>query len=287
MIKRLLYKYLLQFIPDILWIKVRFRVKLGYWPNLKNPRTCNEKLQWLKLHNRNPLYTQLVDKYEVRNYIKDKIGSDYLVPLLGKWDKFDDIDFDKLPNQFVLKCNHDSGGLIICKDKSSLNYKEAKKKLSRSLKFNYYWALREWPYKNVKPCIIAEKYLEDTELKELKDYKFYCFNGTVKIFFIASGRQKGDNSKRIDYFNMNREHLPMTWGCPRSSNPPQMPQSLNKMIQLAEVLSKGIPHIRVDFYEVDGKIYFGEMTFFDGSGMEEIKPHDWDLKLGSWISLNV
>ena len=137
MIKRLLYKYLLQFIPDILWIKVRFRVKLGYWPNLKNPRTCNEKLQWLKLHNKKPLYTQLVDKYEVRNYIKDKIGSDYLVPLLGKWDKFDDIDFDKLPNQFVLKCNHDSGGLIICKDKSSLNYKEAKKKLSSSLKFNY------------------------------------------------------------------------------------------------------------------------------------------------------
>ena len=284
MIKRLLYKYLLQFIPDILWIKVRFRVKLGYWPNLKSPQTYNEKLQWLKLHNKNPLYTQLVDKIEVRNYIKEKIGSEYLVPLLGTWNSFDDIDFDKLPNQFVLKTNHDSGGLVICQNKNKLDLNKVKRKLTESLKFNYYWALREWPYKNVKPRILCEKFLNEDNEECLTDYKFFCFNGIPKIMYISKDRAAQPTT---DFFDMDFNHLNIRMKDPNSKIIPQKPQNFDKMKALATILAKDKPHIRVDFFCIHDKIYAGELTFFHMSGFSHIYPIEWEKTLGSWISLNV
>ena len=169
-------------IPDKLFLKLRYFKSCHKFPNLKEPKTYNEKIQWLKLHDKNPLYTTLVDKYEVKKYIADKIGEEYIIPTLEVWDSFDDIDFDSLPNQFVLKCTHDSGGLVICNDKNKLDIAQARKTITSSLKNNYYWSGREWPYKDVKPRIIAEKYMEDSQTEELRDYKFFCFNGRVQCY---------------------------------------------------------------------------------------------------------
>ena len=184
-----------QKIFDEEFVKKAFKLNLGYDLDLKNPKTYNEKLQWLKLYDRNPLYTTLVDKYEVKNYITEKIGYDYVIPTLGVWDKFDDIDFDALPNEFVLKTTHDSGGVVICKDKKVFNFKKAKQKIEKSLKTNYFYVHREWPYKNVKHRIIAEQYMVDESGYELKDYKFFCFDGKVKALFIAKDRQKDGRNK--------------------------------------------------------------------------------------------
>lgn len=271
-----------RWVPDALWLKIIFRIKTGYWLNLKNPRTFNEKLQWLKLNNRNPLYTKLVDKYEVREYVKDTIGEEYLVPLLGIWDDFDDIDFDKLPNQFVLKCTHDSGGLIVCKDKSKLDIQSARKKINRCLKFNYYYAFREWPYKDVKPRIVAEKYLEDNK-GSLCDYKFFCFNGSAKVWFLISGRSSGDT--RCDYYDFEGNRLPFVQGYPNSDFVITMPPEIMQMKTLAEKLTKDMKHCRADFYLVDGRIYFGELTFFDSSGLDRFEPIEWDYKFGDMIDL--
>lgn len=276
----------LKWMPDILFLKILFRLKMGYPLNLKHPQTFNEKLQWLKLHDRNPRYTQLVDKYEVRKYVAETIGEEYLIPLLGVWDKFDDIDFDKLPNQFVLKCTHDSGGLVICKDKSKLDLKVARKKICRCLKMNYYWALREWPYKNVKPRIIAEKYMEDSADKELRDYKFFCFSGVAKLLFIATNRGNKLEETTFDFFDMNFRHLNVTNGHPNAKETPHKPETFEKMKLLAEKLSKGIPQVRCDFYEVNGKTYFGELTFAHWSGFVPFEPKECDSEFGSWIKIS-
>ena len=182
-------KKLLRILPDKLYIQLQYFYHFYRFANLKNPQTFNEKLQWLKLYDRNPLYTTMVDKYKVKEYVANIIGKEYIIPTLAVYNNVEDIDFDRLPNQFVLKCNHDSGGLVICKDKSKLDKKGAIKKLSKALKNNFYYNGREWPYKNVKPCVIAEQYMEDSETEELRDYKFFCFNGDVKILFVALGRQ--------------------------------------------------------------------------------------------------
>ncbi|OWV21556.1 glycosyl transferase [Fibrobacter sp. UWB2] len=282
--KILLYKYLLQWIPDSLWIRIQFRRKVGRWPNLKNPKTFNEKLQWLKLHDRNPLYTKLVDKYEVKSIVAKQIGEEYIIPTLGVWDKFDDIDFGKLPNQFVLKCTHDSGGLIVVKDKSTLDIAAARKKINACLKMNYYWTLREWPYKNVKPRIIAEKYMEDESGYELKDYKIFCFNGEPKALFIATDR--GIHETKFDFFDVDLNHLPMKQHYP---NNPDIkipdPAGIKKMFELAHVLTKDFKHCRADFYDINGKIYFGELTFSHFSGMQPMEPAEWDERFGSWLDL--
>lgn len=287
LVNSLSFRGYLKWLPDELFLKIIFRLKIGFWPNLKNPKTFNEKNQWLKLHDRNPLYTRLVDKYEVRQYVKDTIGEEYLIPLLGVWDNFDDIDFDALPEQFVLKCTHDSGGLVICKDKSKFNIAAAKKKIIACMKRNYYWALREWPYKNVKPRIIAEKYMEDFGDGELRDYKFYTFNGAPHVLLLATNRQSKESPLCFDYFDMGFNHLPLTnyWHPNNKSNPPHEPRNFEEMKRLTKKLAEGIPFVRVDFYEVNGKTYFGEMTFFAMGGFLRIHPDSWDKEWGELIDL--
>lgn len=256
--------------PDEEYLKKCFKACMGEDLHLDNPKTFNEKLQWLKLYDRKPEYTMMVDKYKVREYIKEKLGEEYLIPLLGVWDKAEDIDFDKLPNQFVLKCNHNSGlGMYICKDKSKLTQKEIKvirKNLTKGLQQDYYLTGREWPYKNVPRKIIAEKYMED-ETGQLRDYKFYCFNGEPKIIMINSDREIGKT--KADYFDMDFNWIDLKWGYEHALVKPSKPINFEKMKELAVVLSKNIPELRVDFYEVNNKIYFGELTFFDGSGFDK------------------
>ena len=201
------------------------------------------------------------------------------------WDNFDDIDFDKLPDQFVLKCTHDSGGLVICRDKNKLDKDEAKKKIEKSLERNYYLSGREWPYKNVKRRIIAEKYMVDESGYELKDYKFFCFNGKVKSLFIARDRSKQGEETKFDFFDENFNHLPFTNGHPNSEQSYFKPGKFDEMKQLAEILSKEIPHVRVDFYNINGQIYFGELTFYHWSGMVPFVPEEWDYTFGNWIDL--
>ena len=250
---------------------------------MNNVKSFNEKLQWLKLYDRKDIYTTLVDKNAVKDYVAKKIGDEYIIPTLGVWDSFDEIDFDTLPEQFVLKCTHDSGGLVICSDKAKFDKFEAKQKIESCLKRNYYYFGREWPYKNVKPRIIAEKYMVDESGTELKDYKFFCFDGKVKALFISSGR--GTEKHCDDYFDADFNHLPMRKGHPNSEKPIQKPDSFEKMKKLAETLSAQMPHARVDFYDVCGKIYFGEITLFSGSGFFRFYPEEWDYTFGSWINL--
>ena len=214
-------------LSDKKFIEYRFLSEMGYKLNLKSPQTFNEKLQWLKLYDRNPEYTKMVDKYEVREYIKEKIGEEYLIPLIGVYDKFDDIDFDKLSNQFVIKCNHDSGGLIICKDKNRLDIETARKKINRSLKTNYYYSGREWPYKNVKPKILIEKYMEDSNKSDLIDYKLFCFNGIPKIVLVCSERFSSSNMCET-WFDMNWKLIDMTESGHRVDSTISKPKQLKK-----------------------------------------------------------
>ena len=275
-------KYALRFIPDRAYIQIYYFSHFKHFANLKHPTTYNEKLNWLKLHDRNPLYTKIVDKYEVKEYIAEKIGEEYIIPTLGVWDHFDDIDFDKLPDQFVLKCTHDSEGLVICKDKSKLDLKAAKEKIKAALKLNFYYIGREWPYKNVKPRIIAEQYMEDHVDGELRDYKFFCFDGEPKAMFVASDR--AINATKFDYFDLEYNHLDIKQHYPNAGKV-RKPVTFEKMIELSKVLSKGMPHVRVDFYEVDGKLYFGELTFYHFSGFMPFQPAKWDKTFGDWIKL--
>lgn len=269
---------------DKLYLRLLFHCKMGYKLNLKSPKTFSEKLQWLKLYDRNPLYTTLVDKYAVKKWVADKIGAEHIIPTLGVWNQFDEIDFCKLPKQFVLKCTHDSGGLVLCKNKGTLDAESSKRKINKSLKTNYYGLYREWPYKNVRPKIIAEAYMED-KCGELKDYKFFCFNGVVKALFIASDRQNENEETKFDFFDRNFKHLPFTNGHPNSEYLPPKPTKFEDMVVIAEILSKGMPHVRIDLYEIDGKIYFGEMTFFHWSGLTPFNPKSWDYKFGDWLQL--
>lgn len=272
-------------LADKTYLKIYFKCKMGYKLNLKNPQTFNEKLQWLKLYDRNPEYTKMVDKYEVREYIKEKIGEEYLIPLIGVYDKFDDIDFDELPNQFVIKCNHDSGGLVICKDKDKLNIEETRKKINKSLKRNYYYSGREWPYKNVKPRIIIEKYMEDSNKSDLIDYKLFCFNGIPKIVLVCSERFSSSNMCET-WFDMNWKLIDMTESGHRVDSTISKPKQLKKMVELSKKLSKNIPFIRVDWYEIGDKLYFGELTFYPASGFEKFEPKEWNKKIGDMLSID-
>lgn len=273
--------------PDELYLKLLFRLRMGYKLNLDNPQTFCEKLQWLKLHNRKPEYTQMVDKYDAKRYVADIIGEEYIIPTIGVWDRVDDIDFDKLPNQFVLKCTHDSGGIVICKDKSQLDIAATKKLLRRGLKKNYYWQNREWPYKNITPRIICEQYMVDESGYELKDYKWFCFDGVAKALFIATDRGVKGEETKFDFYDTEFNHLPFTNGHPNASKEIKKPAGFEQMKQLASQLSKGQPHLRVDFYDINGKIYFGELTFYHWSGTMPFDPMEWDYTFGSWINLDI
>lgn len=277
-------KYLLRFLPDKLYIQLYYFAQFKKFVNFKNPKTFNEKINWLKLNDRKPEYTNMVDKYEAKKYAEKIIGKEYIIPTLGIWEKFDDIDFSSLPNKFVLKCTHDSEGMIVVKNKKELNMDEARQIIERAMKYNFYYIGREWPYKNVKPRIIAEEYMEDKKYHELRDYKFFCFNGEPKMMFVAS--ERGNGTTKFDFFDLNFNHLDIIQHYPNSSKEIDKPQNFEKMIELSKKLSRGMKHIRVDFYEVNGKIYFGELTFYHFSGFQPFNDKKWDKMLGDMIDVN-
>ena len=282
LIKNISYKFF-NLLPDKLFIQLKFLKNFHRLPNLKNPKTFNEKLQWLKLYDRNPYYTKLVDKYEVKKIVAKLIGEEYIIPTLGVWDNADDIDFESLPNQFVLKATHDSGRVIICKDKDKLNKEWAKKEMAKSLKRDFYALTREWPYKNVPRRIIAEAFIEDPS-GDLKDYKFFCFNGKVEFFKIDFDRF---TSHKANYYDLKWNIIDIEEvGFPKDINKiHDTPSNFGKMITLTERLVVSSPFVRIDFYNTNGKIYFGEITFFPNSGMRLFNPKEADIKLGEMIKL--
>ena len=265
--------------PDDEYLKRMFKSTMGYDLDLDNPMTLNEKLNWLKLYDRKPIYTTMVDKYEAKKFIGDRV-----IPTLGVWDHFEDIDFDVLPNQFVLKTTHDSGGVVVCKEKTAFDIESAKRTLNRSLKREYYYLFREWPYKDVKPRIIAEKFLKDDVHGDLRDYKFYTFHGEPKLFCIITDRG-GVGGAKANFYDMNFNELDFTWGFPHPERDLEIPHSIAKMVELARLLAKDTYQLRVDFYESCGSVYCGELTLFDGAGLEKIEPAEWDMKLGSLLQI--
>ncbi len=281
-------KKVVSLIPTKMWLSYRFKKKMGYPMDWKNPKTYNQKLQWLKVYDRNPLYTTLVDKYEVKKYVAEKIGEEHIIPTLGVWEKFDDIDFDSLPEQFVLKCTHDSGGLVIVRDKAKLDKAAARKMFKIALNRNPYDVSREWPYKNVKPRIIAEEYMEDeNEAKGLTDYKFFCFGGEAKMIYVSQGLED-HSTPSISFYDMQGKEMPFH----RSDFKPmmagfQMPENFDQMTEVANTLAAEIncPFSRVDLYSVNGKIYFSEITFFPCGGMLPFEPKEWDYTFGDSIKL--
>lgn len=270
-------------LPDEWYLFLRFKNRVGYWPHLRHPRSFNEKLQWLKLHDKHAEYTQMVDKVEAKKYVASILGEEYIIPTLGVWNSVDEIEWDKLPNQFVIKVTSDSGGVIVCKDKSKLDMEKAKEKLSDGWGKNYYVFNKEYPYRDLKPRIIAEEYKEDESGYELKDYKFFCFNGTVQLFKIDYDRTTAHHA---NYYSRDGEKLPFGEAAFKPTNKNiTLPSNLGKMIELAENLAKDKIFVRVDFYDVNNKIYFGEITFFPASGMGKFTDEKWDFKLGEMIEL--
>lgn len=271
-------------LPDELFLRLKFPLLMGSSLHLRNPRTFSEKLQWMKLHDRRDIYTQMADKASAKEIVASRIGEEHLIPTLGIWEHFEDIDFDCLPEQFVLKCTHDSGSAIICKDKSSFDIESAGKKLSSCLRQNFYLQNREWPYKNIKPQIIAEPFIADID-GATNDYKFFCIDGEPKFMFIASDRGRLDTETKFDFFDMDFNFLPFTNGHPNSTIRPSRPEGWEEMKSLARKLAEGLPFVRIDFYDLDGHIYFGEYTFCHWGGMKPFSPAEWDLKLGDMLKI--
>ena len=271
--------------PDEKFLSRIFQILMNQELSLEHPKTFNEKLQWLKLYNRKTSYTTMVDKYKVREYIRERLGEKYLIPLLGVWNNPEEIDFDILPNQFVLKCNHNSGlGMSICKDKVLFDFAKAKKDLRRGIRENYYQKNREWPYKDVPRKIIAEQYMK-SDAGGLTDYKIHCFNGEPKLILVCKDRFL-ETGLTEDFFSINWEHLDIRRPKhPNASAPIKKPEELDEMLRLAAILSKDIPFLRVDFYIVDHKIYFSELTFYPASGFDKFVPEIWDNILGDWLTL--
>ena len=280
--------YGLWFLPDELYVKLFYFSISGKWMDLKNPKGFNEKQNWLKLHDKHPEYTYLVDKYAVRNHIDTILGEEHLFPLLGKWKSFDDIDFNALPNSFVLKCNHDSGSTRIIRDKTSLSEGELEKiksSFDAKLKKNSFYAGREYPYKGIKErYILAESLMVDENQpeKSVEDYKFFCFNGEPKVMFIATDRA---TDCRFDFFDMDFNHLDIKNLHPNADKLIAKPEKFEEMKEIAAKLSRGMKFVRIDLYQLNGRIYFGEYTFFHGGGFAPFYPNEWEQKLGSWINL--
>jgi len=272
----------LAWISDETYVKIWYYYRTRKYLRLKNPQKFTEKLQWLKLNDHNPTYTQLVDKYEVRKFVLDRVGEEYLIPLIGVYDTFDEIDFSIFPSQFVLKCNHDSGSIVICKDKSNFNVDQARKKLNKALKRSHYPVSREWMYKNVNPRIIAEQYIEEKS-GQIKDYKIYCFNGESKLIYVNFDRFV--NTKG-NLYTTEWEYISATLIFePDPDYVIKKPNNINLLLQIAEKLAKGFLFMRVDMYCVNEKVYFGEMSFYPGGGGYRIQPEEFDYEMGSWIKL--
>lgn len=275
------------------WMNDRSFIKWEYFsgmrkfPNLENPVTYNEKLQWLKLNDIHQEYSRIVDKAEAKEYVKEVLGEgaeEYIIPTLGVWNSFDEIDFGKLPNQFVLKTTHDSGGVAVVKDKATMDLGKVRAKIERSMKNNFFYEHREYPYKGIKPRIIAERFMVDESGTELKDYKFFCFDGEPKMLFIATDRPF---DTRFDFFDTEFNHLPFKQGHPLATKEIKKPAGFEKMLELSRKLSKGFRHVRVDLYDINGHIYFGELTFFHFSGNVPFEPEEWDYKVGEWLKLPI
>lgn len=281
----LLWERCTPFVSDKLFLRVKFRLWMGYWMDFDNPKTYNEKLQWLKLNDIHPEYTQMVDKATAKDYVSHIIGEEYIIPTLGVWNRVEDIEWDKLPNQFVVKSTSDSGGVVVCKDKSKLDIAASITKLRGLGTRDYTKTSKEYPYKNVPHRFIAEEYMEDESGFELKDYKIFCFNGEAKFLFVATGRQ--NNDCRFDFYDTEFNHLPVLNGHANADVWPTKPENLEEMLEVAGKLSQGIPHVRVDLYNINGKIYFGELTFFHWSGMVPFDPLEWDYKFGEYLKLPI
>ncbi len=276
---------LLNWMSDKAYLKLLYRSIVGKPLNLDEPRTFNEKLQWLKLYDRRPAYTEMVDKYGVKAYVAEKIGEEYIIPTLGVWDTFEDVDFDALPQQFVLKCTHDSGGVMVCTDKAKLDKEAVRKDFTWRLHKNFYSMGREWPYKNVKPRILAEQFLVD-ESGGLKDYKIFCFHGKPKLIMTVSGGHTDEKQTRRRMYDTAWNLLPVgLHGKPAETQAEVPPSTLSKMLELAEKLSAGTKFLRVDLYDTMGHIYFGELTFYHQSGYETFSPESFNLQMGDWIDL--
>lgn len=282
-IKRLIITLFVNILSDSTYLKLVFKHRMGYRLNLENPRTFSEKLQWLKLYDKHPEYSRLVDKVEAKEYVASIIGEKYVIPTYGVWNSIDDVDWNALPEQFVIKATNDSGGVVVCKDKSLLDINKAKAKLRGLGARDYTKYNKEYPYHAVPHRFIAEKYLEDESGFELKDYKIFCFDGKPKFLFVATGRQQHDT--RFDFYDINFNHLPIVNGYPNADVPPIKPANFEEMLDVAAKLSKGFPHIRVDLYNCNGKIYFGELTFFHFSGTTPFEPQEWDYKFGEYLKL--
>ena len=277
----------MRIIPDVPMLKMEYRLKIGKPLHLNPPHTFNEKLQWLKIHDRKPIYTQMADKYGVREIVKKKIGEEYLVPIIGCWNSVDDIPFDSFPNKFVLKCTHDSGSVIICRDKERFDIDDAKRKLNKRLRINPFWWAREWPYKNIKPRIIAEHFLKDRDNEFLPVYKFFCFNGEPKI--IQQIQNDKQPNETVDYFDIEWNRINMIQRFPNSTIPIERPKELEEMVTIAKKLSKGTSFLRVDLYVINGDVLFSEHTFYTDAGFSVFEPENeqWDQKLGAWIDLSL
>lgn len=281
-------KFISRIIPDKLYLQIVYRRNMGKFLNLKNPITFQEKLQWLKLYNRKSIYTTMVDKYEAKKYVANIIGGKYVIPTLGIWEKAECIDFGKLPDKFVLKTTHDSGGVIVCCNKSQLNIEEVIKNLNNRLHTNVFYTTREWPYKNVKPRIIAEEYIEMPNATEMVDYKIYCFSGMPMYIQVIQDRMTNET---IDFFNLKWEHQDFTGLQQKSKKSKKSkkiinkPLNLDEMIKIAAKLSKNIPFVRIDLYNISGRIYFGEITFFPLSGLGNFTPTSWNIKMGNLINI--
>lgn len=280
---RLTILQLLRFVPDKAMLRLEYWLKMHKHMDLKDPKTFNEKLQWLKLHNRKPIYTTMVDKIGAKPYVADRIGESYVIPTLGVWERFEDIDFDSLPDRFVLKCNHDSGSVVLCRDKATFDKEHARDVLTRGLGNNAYYFGREWPYKNVKPRIFAEAFMQDVEYDFLPVYKIFCFNGQPKIIQTIQNDKQPDET--VDYFDTQWNRLDIRQDFPNSEVPVAKPEKLPEMLELAGKLSADEPFLRIDFYVVNGKLYFSEFTFFTDSGFGQFYPESWDTVLGQWITL--
>lgn len=284
--KASIIKLIAPLLSDRTYLSKIFYYRMGQKINWDAPVTYNEKLQWLKLNDRNPKYTTLVDKYEVKSHVIQIIGKEHVAKTIGVWEKLEEIDFSNLPQQFVLKTTHGGGncGVIICKDKSKLDICKIKKTLRQALKQNLYRDSREWPYKNIRRRIIAEEYLEDLTTGELRDYKFFCFNGKVKALFVATERQTR-KEPFFNFFDRNYDELDIKQGHPRAESWPARPEKFDEMVNIAERLSYGLPHVRVDLYQVNGKVFFGEYTFYHFGGMVPFEPKSWDKTFGDWLQL--
>lgn len=278
---------ILSLLPDSLYLRIKYKKVMHRTLHLKHPRTFNEKLQWLKLNNRKPEFTMMVDKRKVKDFVKEILGDEYVIKSIGVWERPEDIEWEKLPKQFVLKTTHGGGntGVVVCKDKDKFDRQSAIKQLKDSLKIDLYKRFREWPYKNVHKCIIAEEYMDDGS-GELNDYKLLCYNGRCRNLFVCTERS---NDVKVDFFDTEWNHLPFTRVHQNSSKIIQKPALLKEMVKIAEKLAKAIdtPLVRIDLYDIKGHVYFGEITFFPGGGMEAFQPEEWDYKLGEMIKLPI